>query len=57
MDYESLAESVDTVREITRAQVAALIEDGFTERQARIIVTGIWAANEEDESAVPEEES
>ncbi len=41
IDYEELAGSIDQMREIFRAMVAGLMEDGFTEEQARALVVEI----------------
>lgn len=43
-EYVKLAEAVDEVREIVRALVAALAQDGFTDREARAIAAGIFAS-------------
>lgn len=40
LDFEMLAVAVDGIREMTRAMVAGLVEDGFTDEQARAIVAG-----------------
>lgn len=41
MDFAALADSIDELKEILRSMINSLITDGFTEAQARIIVTGI----------------
>lgn len=41
VDYAQLAADVDTFREVVSAIVAGLISDGFTDRQARALVTGV----------------
>ena len=38
MDYAALAEAIDEMRESLRACVAALMEDGYTEEQARTLI-------------------
>lgn len=50
IDFEELAESIDGMREIFRAMVAGLMEDGFTEEQARALVVEITTrkADEDD---------
>jgi hypothetical protein len=42
--YEQMAESIDEIRESFRAIVAGLVTDGFTDREARVIIAGIYAA-------------
>jgi len=42
MDYEELAVAVETMREAFRAMVAGLIEDGFTDEQARQLVVAVF---------------
>lgn len=44
--YELLARGVDEIREMVRAVVAALVDDGFTDEQAREIVTAIYRVTE-----------
>lgn len=51
-EYIKLAEAVDEVRETVRALVAALVQDGFTDREARTIAAGVFASKIER----PEEE-
>jgi hypothetical protein len=41
---EALAAGVDEMRESLRAMVAGVQADGFTEREARVIVVGYFAA-------------
>jgi uncharacterized membrane protein YebE (DUF533 family) len=41
IDYEELAASVEAMREIYRAMVAALVADGFTDEQARALIVAI----------------
>ena len=43
LDFKALAETVDDMREMTRALVAGLVADGFTEREARTVVTSMLA--------------
>lgn len=50
LDYEALASGMDQLRETLKIMVAGLVEDGFSEDQARMIVTGLFApANEDSE--------
>lgn len=42
-DTVALATAVDEIRETLRAVVAGLMNDGFSEEQARAIATGIMA--------------
>lgn len=42
-DVDALATAVDQIRETLRAIVAGLMDDGFSEEQARTITTGIVA--------------
>ena len=49
IDFEALAESIDSMREIFRAMVAGLIEDGFTEEQARALVVEITTRKDSDD--------
>jgi hypothetical protein len=49
IDYEALAKSTEQVRECLAVMVAGLIQDGFTEKQARMIVAGMWAMDDDDE--------
>lgn len=48
MDYAELALGIDNLRESLRAMTAGVMEEGFSEAQAREIVTGIFAANRKD---------
>jgi uncharacterized membrane protein YebE (DUF533 family) len=41
VDYRALAEGIDEMRESLRAMVSGLTADGFTEEQAREIVTAV----------------
>lgn len=41
IDYEELAKGISEMREAFRAMVAGLVEDGFTEQQARELVVAI----------------
>jgi len=49
VNYVELAESIDNLRETLRAMVAAVMADGFTEEQAREIVTGVFAIARREE--------
>ena len=42
IDYEALAATVEGVREMVNATVRGLIEDGFTDEQAREITTAFF---------------
>jgi len=42
-DYAALATGVDQLREALRAMVAGIVADGFTDREARVIVAGMFA--------------
>jgi uncharacterized membrane protein YebE (DUF533 family) len=42
LDFETLAQGVEDVREVINSFVAALTADGFTDDQARDIITGMW---------------
>jgi uncharacterized membrane protein YebE (DUF533 family) len=46
-DYLAAAQAIDDMREMVRALVAALKEDGFTDREARAIVAGFFAPKED----------
>jgi len=48
IDYSMLAESVDALREILSVMVAGLMNDGFTEREARAIIAGALAVHEKN---------
>jgi len=41
INFEELAASVEELREIFRAMVAGLVADGFTDEQARALVTEV----------------
>jgi hypothetical protein len=43
-DYNELARQSEQVREIVSALVAGLVHDGFTDREARTIVAGIFGS-------------
>lgn len=45
LDFRKLAVDVDQFRECMRALVAGLVTDGFTEREARALVAGVFAGN------------
>jgi hypothetical protein len=49
IDFEALAESIDSMREIFRAMVAGLMEDGFTEEQARALVVEITTRKDSED--------
>lgn len=42
MDFNEFAAHLDVVREVLRAQVAGLVQDGFSEEQARAITAGMF---------------
>lgn len=41
IDFEEVAEAIDLMRESIRAMVASLVDDGFTDEQARILVVSV----------------
>lgn len=43
-----LMEAVDEFRQSVNAQVQGLVSDGFSDEQAREIVTGFWRMGERD---------
>lgn len=45
INYTELAEGVDVMREILRAQVAGLMADGYSETQARWITVGLMTSH------------
>lgn len=47
--YEQFAQVMDEIRELLRAMVAGLVADGFTDEQAREIVTAMWRSTSERE--------
>lgn len=47
--FEQFAQAIDEIRELLRAMVAGLVADGFTDEQAREIVTGMWRSSGERE--------
>ena len=49
-DIENLADSIDNVREALGAMVAALVADGFTDEQAREIVTSLMTMSTKKDS-------
>lgn len=49
-DYVAFAVSLDYMRETLRAMVAGLIEDGFSEEQAREITTAIMSRKLDDDA-------
>lgn len=42
-DYEALAANIAEMREVLNSVVAGLVADGFTDREARGIVSGMFA--------------
>lgn len=42
INYVELAEGIEAFKEVIGAQVSALVADGFSDEQAREIVTGLW---------------
>lgn len=44
IDYSVLAQAVDEIREVCNVAVAGLMADGFTDREARAIIAGFFAA-------------
>lgn len=49
VDYEELAIAMDNLREVLRGMVAGLVNDGFTDREARAIVTQVMGYTPPDE--------
>jgi hypothetical protein len=49
MNYEALATAMDNMREVLRGMVAGLVNDGFTDREARAIVTQVMGYTPPDE--------
>lgn len=47
--YELMAASIEMMREALRAMVAGLMQDGFTEEQAREITTAIMSRKDLEE--------
>lgn len=50
IDFNEIAEVVDQLRETCRAVVAGLMDDGFTEREARAICAGVFAMRSDERS-------
>lgn len=50
VDYIKLASGLDEMREVVQAMVAGFAADGFTEREARQIVAGIFQNMSDDDS-------
>ncbi len=44
LDYGLLANGVEQLREALNAAVAGLVADGFTDREARMIIAGLMAS-------------
>ncbi len=44
IDFAALAAGIEQMREGLAAAVAGLIADGFTDREARMIIAGVMAA-------------
>lgn len=49
VDYNALAEGLQNLRETLAIMVAGLINDGFSEEQARVIITGVMSHKTEKE--------
>lgn len=49
IDFDLLAQGVEDLRESLRAMVAGLVADGFTDREAREILVGIWRMQGKEE--------
>lgn len=45
VDFLALAKANDELREVLAASVAGLVADGFTDREARAIIAGMWSSN------------
>jgi len=48
-DYNEVAETIDQMLEVVRAVVAALKEDGFTDREARSMTAALISANKTED--------
>lgn len=48
IDYEELAANIANMREAFRAMVAGLVDDGFTEEQARALIVAIMTNRVEE---------
>lgn len=48
VDFNELAQGIEQMLEVTRALVAALKEDGFTDREARMITASLFASKAVD---------
>lgn len=51
IDFKLLADSMDEIREALNAMVAAMVSDGFTEEQAREIVTSLMTSKKSTEDS------
>lgn len=49
IDYETLANAMDEMREVLRSMVAGLVADGFTDREAHAIVAKMMGYPPEEE--------
>jgi hypothetical protein len=49
VDYETLAQGIDQMKEVVTALVESLRTDGFTDREARVIVAGLFAGTIKEE--------
>lgn len=50
IDFKMVAEGIDELREMLRAMVAALIEDGFTDREAHAITARVMGYRDTTDS-------
>jgi hypothetical protein len=48
-DFALLADTSDQLREAVQALVAGLIRDGFTDREARAIVAGLFSLHTQND--------
>lgn len=49
INFEELAQAVEGMREVMQVFVAGLVADGFTDKEARSIIAGLFAARAEAE--------
>lgn len=51
IDFEDLAQATESMREVLGVMVAGLVTDGFTDEQARAIVTSLMVMNAKGENS------
>lgn len=47
VDWAAAAAAIDHMRELARAAVAGLVADGFTDEQARAMVSGVFTSRKD----------